>query len=69
VAPTLAWADGIFSVGFVSVSLYAQFNAAPRIAFIGGMQLFVEMILVGTVIGAAFQPPRKSPAHALAAVA
>src|SRR6266550_406599 len=48
-----------FCVGFVSVSLYAQVNIGLRMAVIGGAQLFLEMIIVGTAIGAAYQPGRR----------
>ena len=48
-----------FCVGFVSVSLYAQVNIGLRMAVMGGAQLFLEMIIIGTVIGAAYQPERQ----------
>ncbi len=49
----------LFTVGFVSVSLYAQLNIGLRMAVMGGAQLFLEMIVIGTVIGAAYQPERQ----------
>jgi hypothetical protein len=50
-----------FCVSFVSVGLYAQLNIGLRMAVMSGAQLFLEMVIVGTVIGAAYQPSRKSP--------
>jgi len=48
-----------FTVGFVSVSMYAQVNIGLRMAVIGGAQLFLEMVIIGTVIGAAYEPERQ----------
>jgi hypothetical protein len=54
-----------FCVGFVSVSMYAQVNIGLRMAVIGGAQLFLEMVIIGTVIGAAYEPDRRPSAPKL----
>ena len=54
-----------FCVGFVSVSSYAQLNIGLRMAVIGGAQLFLEMVIIGTVIGAAYEPNRQMSAPRL----
>ncbi|MFN2601449.1 MAG: hypothetical protein ABR582_01700 [Gemmatimonadaceae bacterium] len=47
-----------FSVG-LAVSSHAQFNIGLRMAVFAGAQQFLEMILIGTVIGAAYEPARR----------
>ena len=54
-----------FTVGFVSMSMYAQVNIGLRMAIIGGAQLFLEMVIIGTVIGAAYEPERPMSAPKL----
>lgn len=49
----------LFSVCFVSLSSYSQFNIGLRMALIGGAQLIVQMVLIGIVIGVAYEPERQ----------
>jgi hypothetical protein len=57
----------IFTFGFVSVGIYGSFNIGRRLAAMASVVSFVEMILVGVVIGALYRPaPGRQPARAAA---
>ncbi len=46
----------VFVSGFVTVGIYGTFNIDGRLALQAGLASFVEMLLVGTVIGAMYRP-------------
>ena len=47
---------GIFLVAFVSVPLYASLNIDDRLGVLASVASFVEMIIVGGVIGLMYRP-------------
>ena len=47
---------GLFTFGFVSIGLYGTLKIGRWIAVLASMVSFIEMILVGTVIGALYRP-------------
>jgi hypothetical protein len=46
----------LFMTGFVSLPIYATFNIDGRLGLLAGVASFVEMLLVGTVIGVMYRP-------------
>ena len=46
----------LFTLGFVSIGLYASFNLGRRIAVMASAASFLEMIVVGAVIGLMYKP-------------
>ena len=46
----------IFVTGFVSLPIYASFNIDGRLGTLASLVSFVEMLVVGTVIGAMYRP-------------
>ena len=46
----------LFTLGFVSIGLYASFNLGRRIAVMASAASFLEMIIVGAVIGLMYKP-------------
>ena len=46
----------LFTLGFVSIGLYASFNLGRRIALMASAASFLEMIIVGAVIGLMYKP-------------
>ena len=58
----------LFTFGFVSVGIYGSLNIGRRIAALGSVVSFIELILVGAVIGALYRPiaqPRAPRATAM----
>jgi hypothetical protein len=49
----------LFTFGFVSIGIYGSFNIGRRLAAMASCVSFVEMIIVGTVIGALYRPAAK----------
>ena len=47
---------GIFLVAFVSVPIYASFNVGGRLAVLASVASFLEMVIVGGVIGLMYKP-------------
>jgi hypothetical protein len=57
----------LFTFGFVSVGIYGSFNIGRRIAVLASIVSFIEMIMVGVVIGALYRPAAgRAPARAAA---
>jgi len=52
----------VFFFGFVSVGIYTAFNIHRRLAVLGSINSFIQMILVGVVIGALYKPAGRSKA-------
>jgi hypothetical protein len=50
----------LFLLGFVSFGIYASFNIEPRTALLGSLVLFIQMIIVGAVIGATYKPSTRA---------
>lgn len=50
----------LFTFGFVSIGIYGSFNLGRRIAAMGSIASFVEMILLGVVIGALYRPAARA---------
>ena len=46
----------LFTFGFVSVSIYGSVNIDGGLAALGSVTSFIEMIVVGAVIGALYRP-------------
>jgi hypothetical protein len=46
----------LFTTGFVAVHIYGSFNIGRRIAVLGSVESFIEMIVAGAVIGAVYKP-------------
>jgi len=46
----------LFTLGFVSIGIYASFNLGRRIAVAASLVSFLEMIIVGAVIGLMYKP-------------
>jgi hypothetical protein len=55
----------IFMTGFVSIGIYGSFNIDSRLGLLASIVSFVEMVIVGTVIGAVY---RRAPAAVAARV-
>lgn len=47
---------GLFLFGFVSLGLYGSLNIGRRIGVLASAASFVEMIVVGIVIGVMYRP-------------
>ena len=58
----------VFLIGFVTVGIYGSFNLGRRIAVFAAVTTFVEMIVVGAVIGALYRPATQPHAMRAAAV-
>lgn len=59
---------GLFILFFVSAGIYGSFNISERLAMLASLASFVEMIVVGTVIGALYRPatvPKRATAPAM----
>lgn len=55
----------LFMLGFVSLPVYASFNIDGRLGLLASIVSFIEMMLVGTVIGLMYRPAaRPKTAHA-----
>jgi len=49
----------LFTFGMVSIGIYGSFNIGKRLAMMASTVSFIEMILVGVVIGALYRPAAK----------
>ena len=58
----------LFTLGFVSIGLYASFNLGRRIAVMASAASFLEMIVVGAVIGLMYKPATAARAVRAAAM-
>lgn len=55
----------LFMTGFVSIPIYGTFNIDARLGLLASVASFVEMLLVGTVIGVMYRPvAQRAPARA-----
>jgi len=46
----------LFTFGFVSLPIYATFNIDGRLGVLASILSFIEMLIVGTVIGVMYKP-------------
>jgi hypothetical protein len=54
---------GVFMTGYVSLGNYATLNISRDLALKFGVAAFVEMIVVGAALGAAYKGPARSTAR------
>lgn len=57
----------LFTLGFVSLPIYATFNIDGRLGMLASIASFVEMLFVGAVIGLSYRPVTRPAAHAVGA--
>ncbi|HEU0302570.1 MAG TPA: hypothetical protein VFR37_24130 [Longimicrobium sp.] len=57
----------VFMVSFASISLYAALNIDAGSALLAATQLFVQMVIAGTVIGVLYRPEFEPKAQIAAA--
>lgn len=55
----------LFTFGFASVGIYGSINVGRRLAVVASVTSFIEMILVGAVIGTLYKPTPRPEARAL----
>ena len=56
---------GVFITGFISIAMYGTLNIGSRLGGLMSVASFVELLVVGLVLGAVYRPaaaPRKSGA-------
>jgi hypothetical protein len=56
----------LFNLGFFSIGIYGTFNIGARLGLLASVVGFIEMILVGLVIGALYRPAVRARATAMA---
>ena len=51
---------GIFITGFFSIAMYGTLNVGPRLGGLMSVASFVELLVVGLVLGAVYRPAGKA---------
>lgn len=54
----------VFMTGFVSIAIYGSFNIDGRLGLLASIASFLELLLVGTVIGVTYKAAARMPAAA-----
>ncbi len=54
----------VFMTGFVSIAIYGTFNIDGRLGMMASVASFVELLVVGTVIGLTYKPAVRPAAAA-----